>query len=501
MPNLTDQELLDLIKNGESYSVELKVAPPRPSEVAERLAGLANAEGGYFIVGVSDEKLQIVGVTDLKDAVDTLLRSARQVQPPIVFSPPQPEIYTINGKKLVVATVPASTGPVYQASGVFWIRTGTHSIPLNYHQVVEMGHQRGVLAWERLSAWNTTLNDLDPEKVKAHLLLRSSRPQLLGRLENMEELLLELGCATLSPTSGETIKPTNAGILFFGHNPQARIPQSEIICVLFGDALGVRRYLDRKILNGNLQELIDQAENFLQRNIEVGAKVVSWRRIDLPAYSQESLREAVVNAVIHRDYSREGETIRIFVYPNRIEIRSPGSLMPGLNIAQLQEGVASSRLRNPLLGNLLRDVPGYFERIGSGVRFMLEEAARLELPVPEFREINSEIVVTFYNATVADENGGRTTTPALVGGRTLGKNPSESVEKTANDKEEAISQEQRLTIAMQFIQQHGSISSGQFMELTGVSDRTALRDLELLVKEGSLRKVGKTRSSRYELLR
>jgi ATP-dependent DNA helicase RecG len=510
MTSLTEQQLLELIQSGESNTVELKIAAPRPSEIAERMAGLANAQGGYMIFGVEDTNLEIVGVSDLKGTIDTILRGARQVQPPVILSPSQPEVFTLDSKKLVVATVPASTGPVYQASGIFWLRTGTHSVPLTYQQLVEMGHQRGVLSWERQSGWNATLNDLDLEKVKNHLMLRSTRPQLLGKLEKIEEVLIEMGCATL--TSDGLVKPTNAGLLFFGTSPQVRVPQGEIICVVFPDKLALRRYLDRKILTGTLTELIDQAEDFLQKNIEVGAKVVGWRRVDLPAYNLESLREAVVNAVIHRDYSREGETVRVLVYPNRIEIRSPGTLLPGLTIQQLQRGLASSRLRNPLMGNLLRDIPGYFERVGSGVRFMLEESVRLNLPVPEFREINSEILVTFYNSKERLEAGDETARDRTRNNEQL---PVQADHITAKDEEleiaikkpvqkkvveeETFSQEQRLVMAMKYVQEHGSITTGQYMDLTGVSDRTALRDLELLLKEGSLRRVGKTRSSHYEL--
>src|SRR5947207_4032162 len=109
---------------------------------------------------------------------------------------------------------------------------------------------------------------------------------------------------------GGAIVPTNAGILFFGQSPQDHIPQSEVVCVLFREAVGASRYADRKNVTATLHDLVDGTEAFLNRYIAVGARVEGWKRIDLPEYSMEVLREAVINAVVHRDYSRRGEKVR-----------------------------------------------------------------------------------------------------------------------------------------------------------------------------------------------
>ena len=197
--------------------------------------------------------------------------------------------------------------------------------------------------------------------------------------------------------SGGDVVPTNAGILFFGRYPQQHVIQGEVVCVLFRDAVGASRYADRKILTGTLQGLIDGAEAFLNRYIAVGARIEGWKRIDIPEHSIGALREAVVNAVVHRDYSKRGESVRVFYYADRVEIHSPGLLLPGITVEQMERGVVQSKLRNPVLAGLLRDLPGYIEQIGSGIRFMLDETKRLGLPAPEFREMN-EFVVTFRAA-------------------------------------------------------------------------------------------------------
>lgn len=124
-----------------------------------------------------------------------------------------------------------------------------------------------------------------------------------------------------------------------------------------------------------------------------------FKRIDIPEYSLETLREAVINAVVHRDYSKRGESVRVFCYPDRVEIHSPGLLLPGITVEQMKRGEVQSKLRNPTLANLLKDTPGYMERLGSGIRFMLDETKRIGLPAPQFRE-TGEFIVTFRKAPV-----------------------------------------------------------------------------------------------------
>jgi predicted HTH transcriptional regulator len=121
MPTLTDAVLRRTIARGETSTVELKKAVPRPGELAERMCGMANAQGGIIIIGVEDSSLKVVGVADSRMTLtqDMILRAARQIDPPLLLDPAEPEVYVLDGKQVVVATIPPSRGPAYQASGVF----------------------------------------------------------------------------------------------------------------------------------------------------------------------------------------------------------------------------------------------------------------------------------------------------------------------------------------------------------------------------------------------
>ncbi|GCE12498.1 ATP-binding protein [Tengunoibacter tsumagoiensis] len=254
-------------------------------------------------------------------------------------------------------------------------------------------------------------------------------------------------------TENRKLLSTNAGLLFFGHDPQMSIIQGKIVCVLFRETIGTSRYADRKILTGPLQELIDEAEAFLNRYIAVGARIEGWKRIDVQEYSIEILREAIVNAVVHRDYSKRGESIRVFYYPDRIEVHNPGLLLPGITVKLMERGEVQSKLRNPILANLLRDIPGYMERIGSGIRFMIDESKRLGLPSPHFQE-TSEFVVTFPRATEFTPVAARPVQKELQWAETPASLSPQS-------------QEDLLMKAVQYVHDHGSITNREHRTLTG----------------------------------
>ena len=177
MVKLTERELKKLIKGGETNTVELKLAAPRAVDLAERLCGMANARGGIVIIGVEDSTLKIVGVPDerIGETSDIILRAVRQViKPELVLNPSEPDVYILDGKKLLVVTISSTVGPVYQAGGNFWIRQGTQTRALSMTELSEMIYDRGLRDWELEPAYNATMEDLDLEKVNEFIARRSA---------------------------------------------------------------------------------------------------------------------------------------------------------------------------------------------------------------------------------------------------------------------------------------------------------------------------------------
>ena len=204
MVKLNEMELKTIIQGGETNTVELKVAAPRATEMAERFCGMANAQGGVVIIGVKDSSHEIVGVPDQRigETLDVILRAVRHmIKPELVLDPPEPEIYTVEGKKLVIATVRSSHGSVYQAHGIYWVRRGTHTVSLGLSELLEMANDRGLLDWEHQLARNATVEDLDLEKVKAYVAQRSANGRPANRFKDVQRMLIGTDIHTVSSRS------------------------------------------------------------------------------------------------------------------------------------------------------------------------------------------------------------------------------------------------------------------------------------------------------------
>ncbi|MBN9392769.1 MAG: putative DNA binding domain-containing protein [Chloroflexi bacterium] len=524
------ETLRALIAGGESDTVEFKLNPPRLSELADRLCGFANStQGGWLIIGVEDKTWEIKGLANPAQAVDDLLKAARMCNPPLPYAEATPETVTVDGQKVVAALIPPNDGLLYQSSGVFWLRLGTHTVPMQAGQVSEYLHRQGLLSWETWPNERASLQDLDQARIESYLEHISKVAGRPSRARSSEDLLVLQECVARlrdETTGQEVLRPTNAGLLLFGQAPRYFYPQAEIVCTYYQDDSGVRRYDDRRIISGTLTEQIEQAMAFLRLYTPVAARIEGFSRVEEPAIPLEVLREAVVNAIVHRDYSLKGEAIRIFYYSDRVEIHNPGLLMPGLSIEDLKAGRTRSKPRNPVMASILRDMPGsYMERVGTGIPFMLNVMHHYGLPTPEFNQ-HGEFVVTLWNNF---QRGSKNlpalarpaaTAPAtyqseqpLAGTGPLEPGPQPGVVPMAQPLETPASRpglerfagtvpeerEQRLRVALEHVRQHGFITNKQYQQLTGVSENTATRDLEILVAQGSLVKSGKGPSRRYGL--
>jgi ATP-dependent DNA helicase RecG len=466
-------EFEELLAGGENDTVEFKLDAPRYPDIANRLCGFANGAGGYLILGVEDKSWRVVGVKNPSEAKDLLLQAGRYCKPAL---PIEPETLDYRGKKVLIVRVPPNDGRLYQSGGQFLVRRGTHTIPLEAEEIERFFHRRGSLSWELRPVPFATLDDLDPEQVREYADLRRS-----GRRQDddLPRLLLKTGAAA---EDGATIRPTNAGLLLFGRDPHEFLRHAETVCVLFGDSMGVHRFLDRRIFHGTIRDQIEQAEAFLQRHMIMAGRIEGFSRIDEPEYPIGALREAVVNALVHRDYSLSGEAVRIFFYLDRVEVHSPGLLVPGIRLDELQHGASASRPRNPTLANILRELPGgYMERLGTGISFMINQMRAAGHPEPVFDE-RGEFVVTFRKAVASRQSA---PPPPIA---------PEAVKMTAQN---LTAQSLRQARALEYIQQQGAITNREYRELTGVSESTAMRDLEALVEQGTLRASGYRRSRKY----
>jgi len=363
-------ELLELIKEGESEGVEFKrTATP---DVAREICAMANANGGYILIGVSDEG-KILGCDPMK-VREVLASSLQNITPPISV---RTNVIDIGGRKIVVVEVPRSK-TLCSIGGVAYIRVGSGIRPLSIQEILMLSSELGTITWDEFPA--VGISNIKEEYVEWFFsAMREARERDIPR-EDWNRYL-----RSARAVKGE--KLTNAGVLFFT-DAQEFIPHStgRIIRVENDQPVWSREF------SGPVWKVIDEMYSELISQIGSVEVVVGARRRKLPEYPPRAIREAIINAFAHRNYAIPAD-VRVFLHPDRLVIRNPGGLMPGVDLND-PEHVP----RNPHLCGLLYD-SGYIEKYGYGLRMIKSECEKHGLVEVEFRSSANRFEVVFKKAS------------------------------------------------------------------------------------------------------
>ncbi len=468
---MTSEEFERLISQRESEALEFKREMPASSDLAKLVTAFYNTRGGVLVFGVEDGTRRPVGVANpqgIEEGVNNILRArcSLDVMPTIEF-------VSYQGKEFVVVTCPQGAHKPYLVSGETrpYIRVGSSNRRAQDEEVRRLYVEGSEGGFEALPCRNASLSDLSEQLIADYVRRREERSgQSLGL--SWEEMLHSLRCLV---KDGAQVVPTNAGVMLFAEDPQRLIGQAEVACVRF-KGTDVISYIDRRDLRGPLYRLVDDAEQFIYRHMKIGRRIEGFAGVEYREYPQAAVREAIVNAVVHRDYSRRGQRIRIFMFDDRIEVYSPGPLPPGVSLEKMRRLEPQSVLRNPIVVGVLRDLGSrYIERLGTGIRRMAQAMTDHGLPRPRFEVVGSEFRVT------------------LLG-------PGERFMEEVNKRPAwAEGLNERQVEAVLYVGEHGRVTTGEYRTLVGVADVTAYRDLKGLFDRGLLVRHGKGRGAYYTL--
>ena len=455
---MEDSRLRELLENGQGTAVAFAPEKSTPLAIAETLTALANAAGGTVLLGVTQAGA-IRGVRAAEALCERVLSAALHTTPPLVL--PMPERGTLRGRALVTVHVPRGLPNVYSADGRYLIRDGARNRSLRAIEIHQLMTQRGIVDFETQIPPGAMLGDLDWERARSYA-------DRLGQLDqqDVESLLRNRAC--LAEEDGQA-RPTFAGLLLFGYRPSRWIPSAEITAVRYpGQEMGDQ--FVREDIRGPLPDQIRRAEAFLRENTSHQVLLKGLTHQERPAYPDDVLREALVNAVAHRDYAVRGESIRILVFSDRIQAYSPGRLPGHVTV----ENIVQERFsRNPVIVQVLADM-GFIERLGYGIDRMLRLLEKAGQPAPHFEETAAGFQVTLHRQTEA---------PALPASRwaPLDLNP-------------------RQRLALQYTVDHRRITNREYLTLCpDVSAETIRRDLSDLVHKDILLQVGRKRATYYIL--
>jgi ATP-dependent DNA helicase RecG len=365
-------DLAILLREGEGSMLEYKEA--LSSSLVRELVAFANTVGGKILLGVRDDGT-VIGVADSNALRARIQDIARNCDPPV-----EVRIVPV-GKVIVVHVRESDAKPVQCSDGFFW-RQGSMTQKLRRAEIRDFFRSEGQIRFDlSLCPRFRYPQDFDREKYTAWLRLTG----ITGR-PRTEDVLVNIEAAE---RSGRTLVFRNAGVLFFARNVRHFFNQAYITCLLAKGADKVH-ILDRKDFDGGIVADIEDALRFIERNTRTAYRIERLKRENIPEYPMKALREAITNAVMHRDWFVEGANVFVEIYTDRIEVVSPGGLPKGMTLADL--GRKSVR-RNALIADLLHRI-AFIEKAGTGIKRIRDEVREQGCPEPEF-EVNGFFTAIF----------------------------------------------------------------------------------------------------------
>ena len=406
---MTQQALIELARRiqkekCEHQNIEVKSAlGGTPKRLYDSLSSFSNQEGGGIIIfGISEEEgFAIVGIHNVQKLQDQVAEQCKQMEPEIrpVFTACE-----IDGKMVVSLEIPEinvhDKPCFYKGTGRLkgsYVRVGGQDIQMTEYEVYSYEAFKQQIYDDLKIVERANIADFDPIVLSNFIMkLQTEKPKLVN-LEKNEILKLQ-GIAIDS-------KPTVAGIMIFGKYPQGFFPQLAITAIVVKsleafDFDSGERFIDNQRIEGTIPEMLNTAIAFVRRNMKVATVIdgKTAKRTDKEEFPLIAVREIILNALVHRDYSSytNSSPIRLVIYPNRIEVENPGGLYGRLTVDRL--GKAAGDTRNTFIANIL-EISIDNENRFSGIPTIRKTMKDNGLPEPKFESARGVFRATLYNAS------------------------------------------------------------------------------------------------------
>ncbi len=401
---------IDILRryNTETDMIEAKTALLGfPKKCYDTFSSFSNRYGGIIIFGLNEsENFKTEGVYDVNDLQKQITNLCSDVMEPVIRS----DIisFEFEGKNILavkIEEIPQSQKPCYyKPAGIkngSYTRVGDRDDRMTDYELYALQSYNGHVFDDIRPNKKASVSDLNSEDLNLYIeKIKNSKPNFS---KNSFSKCLSLCGITTS--NKDEVYPTLAGTMIFGDYPQSYYPQLFVACaripgIILGDTgdLG-ERFIDNKRVEGTIEEMLNDTMNFLRRNMRVSIIIdEDGNRINRTEYPLEALREAVANALIHRDFSFQTENayISVYMYDDRIEIINPGTLYGSNKLEKL--GIATTmEVRNPTIVRILEEKGSVIENRHSGIPIMKREMRKFGLPEPEFYEERDCFKVVFRN--------------------------------------------------------------------------------------------------------
>jgi ATP-dependent DNA helicase RecG len=449
-----DKKEMDFILNeGEGQFIEFKENLDSKN-LAKEVVAFTNSSGGRIFLGISDDgKIKGIEITNkLKSEIQDL---ARNCDPPIKI--------TINQfDKILIVEIEEGKNKPYSCSAGFYMRQGPNSQKMKRDEIIKLAINEGKIRFDEQICKNFEWKDFDNEKFEYYLKLARISDNLDrdSLLKNMK-ILTEEGM-------------TNAGVLFFAKEPHKYIGNSRIRCVYFKDNERID-ILDKKEIDKGIIGNIEFAISYLEERVPVEFKIRDGKREEFPEYLKDAYREAIVNAIVHRDYFIDAE-VAVEKLKNKIFINNPGkSFVSKENLGK------DSKLRNRLIADLLARTV-YMEKVGTGINRIKSFCNKNDNKVEFDIGGNNFRISIFSNKDKLSEN--------------------DTVKDTENDtvKDTEISLSKEEKIILKQFKNNPKSTSEDLAKLLDINLRNTKKWIFKLKKKGLVKRIGADKGGQWEIL-
>ena len=446
---MNKKELEFILQKGEGFKIEFKESFNK--SVVEDIVAFANAQGGRVFLGIDDKnKTKGIKITnELKSQIETV---ARNCDSGIKIDL---EIF----KNILIINIPEGKDKPYKCSSGFYLRRGSNSQKMTREEIREFFNKEGKILFDEMINKNFSFkNGFD--KNKFNIFLQKAK---ISKVISKKEILKNLGVLN---NKG---KFRNAGVLFFCDKIEKFIPQAIVSCVLYKGKNKIF-IIDKKDFTSDIYSNYQNAIEFLYRNLRLKYEIKGFGpRKEVLEIPEEALKEAIINALAHRDYSEKGADILVEIYDDRVEITNPGGLVSAIKKSEFGKKSVS---RNPLLFSLFKRV-NLVEKVGSGISRMRGAMKKAGLPLPKF-EFTNFFTITF-------------------------KRPKTTLEKVGEKVGEKLSKNQKSIL--KYFSKDKNISIVRLSKKVRIAPKNIEENIKKLKQKGLIKRVGSARAGYWEIIK
>lgn len=469
--------LIDLIAQGENKTLEFKESLPKNESIAKTIVAFSNTSGGRLIIGVNDE-CQIVGIADQNLAAlqDTIVSVISDRCHPNIL----PEIYTLNieGKLLLVIEIfRGSLLPYYlknegKADGTY-IRVGATNRKASIENIMELERQKRHVGFDEEINTDVDFASLDLSP-------------LLSRFAAMGKPLDEQKLSNLKLIKTENAKtyPTNALLILLGY-----FPHCSVKCARFKGTT-MELFIDKKEYGGDIFGILENTQNFILNHINLRGEIKGLYRTDTYEIPLVALREALINALIHRDYTNGGRDVKVGIYDDIVNIVSPGSFPNTITAEDIAQG--RSEARNKVVANVFKEL-GLIEQWGSGIARIKLLCVEHGLREALISEKNDFVDVEFYRPSM-DATAEATGVQAKTAIGNVKAYVTDRLRPIATDYDRLRPDEMAI---IKYLENHVSITRKEAKEILSLGETKIKEVFNDLIEKGAIQRQGSGRSTYY----